>query len=76
MANKIIEHNCTTNETIERDYTDEEQAIRDEEIKESDKVSAIEAKIKETKAKNKSSAITKLKDLGLDEDEITALIGE
>ena len=34
------------------------------------------AKLIETKATNKKSAITKLKTLGLSEDEISALIGE
>ena len=76
MANKIIEYNCTTNKTTIRNYTDEEQVIRDAEIKEWNKVSAVEEKIKETKATNKSSAITKLKDLGLSDDKITSLIGE
>ena len=76
MTDQIIEHNCTTNKTIVRNYTDEEQVIRDARIKEWNKVSAVEEKIKETKATNKSSAITKLKDLGLSDDEITSLIGE
>ena len=35
-----------------------------------------EAKVIETKSTNKKSAIAKLKDLGLNEDEITAMIGE
>jgi len=76
MTDKIIEHNCTTNKTIVRNYTDKEQKIRDAEIIEANKVSAIKAKIEETKAKNKASAITKLKTLGLLDNEITALIGE
>jgi hypothetical protein len=75
MPKKTI-YDLTTNKIVVRDLTSDEEKIRDKEIVEMDKISAIEAKIKETKAKNKSSAITKLKDLGLSDDEITSLIGE
>jgi len=40
------------------------------------KIKEDEAKIIETKAKNKASAINKLKVLGLSDDEISAMIGE
>ena len=40
------------------------------------KDTAQEKKVEETKATKKASAITKLKALGLDDDEISALIGE
>jgi|TARA_R110000822_G_scaffold8448_4_gene33172 hypothetical protein len=75
MPKKTI-YDLTTNKIVVRDLTSDEEKIRDKEIVEMDKISSIEAKIKETKAKNKSSAITKLKDLGLSDDEITSLIGE
>ena len=32
MANQIIEHNVTTNETAVRNYTDEEQAVYDAKV--------------------------------------------
>tara|TARA_R110000823_G_C15771419_1_gene484086 strand:+ start:592 stop:795 length:204 start_codon:yes stop_codon:yes gene_type:complete len=40
------------------------------------KIKADEAKVIETKAANKASAINKLKVLGLSDAEITAMIGE
>ena len=40
------------------------------------KIKADEAKVIETKAANKESAINKLKVLGLSDDEINALVGE
>ena len=40
------------------------------------KIKADQAIVKKTKATNKALAINKLKDLGLTDDEISALIGE
>ena len=76
MKSKVTEHNVITKITKTRDYTNEEQVSYDAQIKKSNEEYDVEVKIKETKAKNKSSAIIKLKDLGLDQDEITSLIGE
>ena len=76
MKSKLIEHNVVTKVTKTRDYTNEEQVSYDAQIKKSNEEYDLEVKIEETKAKNKSSAITKLKDLGLSDDEITSLIGE
>ena len=56
--------------------TDEEEAIRQAEEASNQKAITKRKKVEETKATKKASAITKLKALGLDDDEISALIGE
>lgn len=55
--------------------TDEEEAIRQAEEASNEKAITERKKVEETKATKKASAITKLKALGLDDDEISALIG-
>ena len=55
--------------------TDEEEAIKQAEEASNEKAITERKKAEETKATKKASAITKLKDLGLTDDEITALIG-
>jgi hypothetical protein len=56
--------------------TDAEEAIRQAEEASNEKTITERKKAEETKATKKESAITKLKALGLDDDEISALIGE
>lgn len=67
---KIIEHNVETGEIIERDATKDEiaQAKIDAQIAE-ERASIIEAK---TKAKE--AALAKLEALGLDAEEVAALL--
>ena len=55
--------------------TDEEEAIKQTEEAANTKAIADRKKEEDAQATNKLSAITKLKNLGLDDDEITALIG-
>tara|TARA_R100001086_G_scaffold211936_1_gene127908 strand:+ start:632 stop:847 length:216 start_codon:yes stop_codon:yes gene_type:complete len=55
--------------------TDAEEKRRQAEEESGKKVIAERKKAEETKATKKASAITKLKALGLDDDEISALIG-
>ena len=74
MPKKTV-YDLATNKIVVRDLTSDEQKIRNTEIIEFNKLSAIEEKIKETKETNKSSAIGKLKVLGLSDDEINALVG-
>ena len=56
--------------------TDEEEAIKQAEEASNEKAITERKKAEETKATKKASAITKLKDLGLTDDEISALVGE
>mgnify|MGYP003136803039 CR=1 FL=1 len=55
--------------------TDEEEKLLEANAKEFAKINDAQKKIEEQTKKNKESATTKLKDLGLTDDEITALIG-
>ena len=56
--------------------TSDEETLIEKQRADDKKIKANEAKIRETKATNKLSAITKLKTLGLSDDEISALVGE
>ena len=56
--------------------TDKEEAIRQAEEASNEKAITERKKVEEIKATKKASAITKLKKLGLDDDEINVLIGE
>lgn len=56
--------------------TDAEKKTRQAEEASNEKAITERKKVEETKATKKASAITKLKALGLDDDEISALIGE
>lgn len=55
--------------------TDEEEATRQAEEASNEKAMTERKKAEATIATKKASAITKLKELGLDDDEINALIG-
>ena len=56
--------------------TDAEKKTRQAEEASNEKAITERKKVEETKATKKASAITKLKALGLDDDEISAFIGE
>ena len=56
--------------------TDAEKKTRQAEEASNEKAIIERKKAEETKATKKASAITKLKDLGLTDDEISALVGE
>tara|TARA_B100000073_G_C23499279_1_gene479062 strand:- start:295 stop:510 length:216 start_codon:yes stop_codon:yes gene_type:complete len=56
--------------------TDAEEKTRQAEEASNEKAITERKKAEETKATKKASAITKLKDLGLTDDEISALVGE
>tara|TARA_B100000963_G_scaffold179995_1_gene156384 strand:- start:840 stop:1052 length:213 start_codon:yes stop_codon:yes gene_type:complete len=55
--------------------TDEEEKLLEANAKEFAKINDAQKKIEEETNKNKDSGKKKLKDLGLTDDEITALIG-
>ena len=55
--------------------TDEEEKLLEADAKEFAKINDAHKKIEEQTKKHKESATTKLKNLGLTDDEITALIG-
>ena len=57
-------------------FTAEEETARDAEEKLFEEEQKKFVEEQEKKQENKTSAITKLKNLGLTDDEITALIGE
>jgi hypothetical protein len=62
--NKIIEVNCETGETIERDETPEEIAARKEHARQETEAVQI-----------RESALAKLQALGLTEAEVKSLLG-
>lgn len=72
---KVIEFNCSTQETIERDMTDEELA-KHEEMKAATELE-IQQRQEQLAAREsaKQSASEKLASLGLTESEISALLG-
>jgi hypothetical protein len=71
MANR---YRMVDNELVQ--LTDAEEAIKQAEEASNEKAITERKKAEETKATKKASAITKLKDLGLTDDEISALVGE
>tara|TARA_R100000231_G_scaffold130589_1_gene102312 strand:+ start:140 stop:355 length:216 start_codon:yes stop_codon:yes gene_type:complete len=56
-------------------FTDAEEKIRDDEEKKAEQDRLDQKTALETKQANKTSGRNKLKDLGLTEDEINALVG-
>tara|TARA_Y100000034_G_C6667875_1_gene293049 strand:+ start:361 stop:585 length:225 start_codon:yes stop_codon:yes gene_type:complete len=73
MKTQII--NVKTGEVKIRDLTSEEETKYNEDIKKAKELKDAEASAKATKANNKASGKQKLKDLGLNDDEIKALTG-
>ena len=64
-------HDCATGETTERELTEEEYAIRDD-------MQAVAEEQQAIMAQKQADAVAgrqKLLDLGLSEDEVTALVG-
>jgi hypothetical protein len=70
-SNEITVHDCATGETIVRQMTDDEKAIQSQII--ADQQAAEEAKAAQQAAKE--SARAKLAALGLDDEEINAIVG-
>ena len=73
MKTHII--NVKTGENIIRDLTSEEETKYNAEIVKAKELKDAETSAKITKENNKASGKQKLKDLGLDDDEIKALMG-
>nr|BAR38093.1 hypothetical protein [uncultured Mediterranean phage uvMED] len=67
--------NAKTGESIVRDLTSEEETKLISDNKKFKELREAEALKKETKENKKASGKQKLKDLGLDDDEIKALMG-
>ncbi len=67
--------NAKTGESIVRDLTSEEETKLTEDNIKFKKIKDAEILAKTTKENKKASGKQKLKDLGLDDDEIKALIG-
>jgi hypothetical protein len=73
MKTHII--NVKTGENIIRDLTSEEETKYNAEIVKAKELKDAETSAKITKENNKASGKQKLKNLGLDDDEIKALMG-
>jgi hypothetical protein len=73
MKTQII--NAKTGENIIRDLTSEEETKYNADIIKAKELKDAEILAKTTKENNKTSGKQKLKDLGLDDDEIKALTG-
>ena len=73
MKTHII--NVKTGENVIRDLTSEEETKYNADIVKAKELKDAEASAKTTKENKKKSGKQKLKDLGLDDDEIQALIG-
>ncbi len=73
MKTHII--NCKNNKSEVRDLTLEEKTKYNQDIVKAKELKDAEASAKTTKENKKASGKQKLKDLGLDDDEIQALIG-
>lgn len=74
MAN-IIEIDAITGQVIERDFTEEELAQRELDAAEYAAAQAAREQEETNKLAAKQSAIAKLTALGLDENEIAAILG-
>lgn len=74
MADVLI-INAQTGEVVERDFTPEELAQREADAAAHAAVEAEREASVQAKAAKRQSAVGKLKSLGLDDDEIDALIG-
>lgn len=72
---KVIEIDCSTGESIERDMTADEIANMQAMAAEAEARRVADEEAAKAKANFKSSAQAKLAKLGLTEDEINAIIG-
>jgi hypothetical protein len=72
---KILEVDCSTGRSIEREMTAEEHAAHIEQVAAFAEQAAAEAAAAEAKAAAAASAADKLAKLGLTEEEIAALRG-
>lgn len=72
----ILEHNCTTNEVIEREATPEEIAQREIDANIFAQEEANRLAQEEVKAQIKISVANKLKNLGLTDEEAKVIVGE
>jgi glucosamine 6-phosphate synthetase-like amidotransferase/phosphosugar isomerase protein len=69
----VLEHNCETGESVEREFTDEEYAQAEVDAMAYAAQKAIQEAEEAAKASAKASAEAKLKALGLSDAEIAAL---
>ena len=67
--------NAKTGESIVRDLTTQEETKYNQDILKDKELKDAEVVVKTTEQNKKTSGKQKLKDLGLDDDEIKALIG-
>jgi|11_taG_2_1085331.scaffolds.fasta_scaffold49472_1 hypothetical protein len=67
--------NCKTKQSEIRDLTSEEETKYNQDIVKAKEIKEAEASANATKKTKKASGKQKLKDLGLDDEEIKALIG-
>jgi len=74
-APKVVEINCTTGETIERDMTADEIAAQQKSQADFAAQQAAKEAADAAKAAAKQSATDKLTKLGLTADEIAAIVG-
>lgn len=72
---QIAEVDCTTGETITRDMTAEEIAVRDEQIAANEAAQAAFEAEAASKAEAKAAGIAVLKAQGLTDEQISALFG-
>lgn len=71
----VVEINAKTGEVVERDFTEAELAQREVDAAAAVAAAEAEAQVKARKQGKRQSAVAKLAALGLDEDEVAALIG-
>lgn len=72
---QIVEVNCTTGEQTTRDLTDEEEAARAAAVAEATAEREAAEAVATKQAEDRASGNQKLKELGLTDAEIAALIG-
>lgn len=75
MTHKVIEHNVSTGEIVEREMTAKEAEIFEQDQAKFLEELALEQAAREAREASIESAKNKLAALGLSEDEISAIIG-
>jgi hypothetical protein len=75
MADVLI-INAKTGEVVERDFTAEEVAQREADAAAHAAAEAEREAVVQAKAAKRASALAKFKKLGLDDDEVAALLGD
>ena len=68
-------HDCSTNETIDREMNDEEYAQHLKDVEESERIRLASEAEQAAQAEAKAAALAKLAALGLTEEEAKAIAG-